>query len=233
MTATQVAGRFDQENPGLRQYLFAHSDEDFLGSLYRQLTRKGDLSERQIAAALRSQEREAEFTARRETEREALRDVDPIVEGRREIEGEVLSTKWKESMYGTTLKMLVREDDGNKVWGTVPEALQQLTFETWSEVDQTYVPGIELKGSRVALTAEVTRSEDDEHFGFYKRPKNPRLIEAGVRPEPEPVVEPQPRREYDEDVAAHERMTGQNEDEPEFTIASLAAQYAKTQEEGS
>jgi hypothetical protein len=153
--------QFDIDNPGMRQFLYANEQDEFLGSLYRQLNRNHELSERQLAAVRRSQEREAQWQERKRQEREALANVAPLAEGRYRIEGEILSTRWQESAYGSALKMLVRLDDGNKVWGTVPNHL---------------LGGAELKGARVAFTAKVERSPDDEHFGFFKRPTGAELV---------------------------------------------------------
>lgn len=183
MLANQLAdAQFDVDNPGLRDYLFEHEHDEFLGSLYRQLNRKHELSEKQIEAARRSQNREEAWEERKREEREAMAEVEPLAEGRYLIEGEVLSTKWQDNGYGGALKMLVKLDDGNKVWGTVPEALASLTANRVEHNnpddfhDVTFVDGIELKGQRVRLTAQVERSRDDPHFGFYKRPTGATLV---------------------------------------------------------
>ena len=47
------------------------------------------------------------------------------VEGRQEIEGEILTTKFVESDYGTSEKMLLKLSDGRKCWGTVPSKLEK------------------------------------------------------------------------------------------------------------
>lgn len=83
--------------------------------------------------------------------------VPPLVEGRREITGIVVSTKAKDSQYGTQYKMLVEEDDGNRVFGTIPRSIDGEVWDTRREF-------------RVSFTAEVTVSKDDENFGFFKRP---------------------------------------------------------------
>jgi hypothetical protein len=167
---------FNAANAGLREFLFQNEDDDFLGSLYRQLLSKGTLSERQIETARRSQERGAERQARIEAEQAALADVEPLREGRREITGEVASLKWQDSDFGGNLKMLVREDDGNKVWGTVPGSLISARYD---EATGDYTNTQEtLVGSRVSFKAAVERSRDDEHFGFFKRPTGATRIEA-------------------------------------------------------
>jgi hypothetical protein len=126
--------------------------DEFYSSLHSKLRRYGSLSENQVNALLRSIERKAEWAAKKAAEVAAMADAPALAEGRYDIEGEVVSTKWQDSDYGETLKMLVKMDDGNKVWGTVPSALD-----------------IE-KGDRVAFSATVKKSNDDEHFGYFSRP---------------------------------------------------------------
>ena len=82
----------------------------------------------------------------------------PVVEGRYEIVGKVLSQKAVESAYGYTLKMLVAVDGGYKVWGSVPSSLDVET------------------GARIAFTATVERSAQDVDFGFFKRPAKARVL---------------------------------------------------------
>lgn len=130
-------------------------DESFAYGMGEKIRKYGSLSAKQIDAVQRGIDR----AKKREAEAEALKSVEPLAEGRYAIEGEVLTTKWQESDYGTTLKMLVKMDDGNKVWGTVPRAIE-----------------CDPKGERVNFTATVERSKDDEHFGFYKRPTGGMLV---------------------------------------------------------
>lgn len=71
------------------------------------------------------------------------------------LEGEVVKLVWQESPYGDTPKVTVLLDDGNLLWGTLPAAGR--------------VP--EVVGSRVRFVANVTRSDRDQHFGFFKHPR--------------------------------------------------------------
>lgn len=84
----------------------------------------------------------------------------PVVEGRIIVTGEVLSVRWVENAYGSTRKMRVRDDRGFTVYGTAPTALDDA--ET---------------GSRVTFTAAVAASDDDETFGFFKRPTKAALVD--------------------------------------------------------
>lgn len=87
----------------------------------------------------------------------------PVPTGRVEIEADVLSTKWVESKYGGSLKMLL-SGAGWKAWGTVPRSLD--------------FNGRPARGHRVALTATIEVSVDDEAFGFFSRPTRARIVTA-------------------------------------------------------
>jgi hypothetical protein len=93
-----------------------------------------------------------------------------VKEGRFEVVGTVLALKevQTENSYhygddGVRWKLLIRLDDGAKVWGS-----RFANFE---------------KGDRVRFTATFTPSKDDPKFGFYSRPKafvspEQRILEA-------------------------------------------------------
>jgi hypothetical protein len=86
----------------------------------------------------------------------------PVAEGRGEVVGEVLTVKTQDSFYGygrVEVKMLVADDRGFKVWGTLPAALADAN-----------------RGSRVRFTATLQQSRDDEAFGFFKRPAKAELL---------------------------------------------------------
>ena len=76
----------------------------------------------------------------------------PVNAGRIAVCGTVLTTKIQESQYGSTLKMLVRDDRGFKLWGSVPSSIYPS------------------RGDTVEFVAAVEPSDDDPKFGFYKRP---------------------------------------------------------------
>lgn len=148
-------------------------DENFVFQLVEKLRKYGSLSEAQVAAVerglARTEEREAE-----------LANTPPLEGGKRDLEGTVLSTKWQDGRFGSQFKMLVKLDDGNKVWGTVPTNLEQLTYNGdhyGVDGNWVFVPAAleTLVDARVAFTATVERSRDDEHFGFFKRPTKARI----------------------------------------------------------
>ena len=62
--------------------------------------------------------------------------------------------------------MLVRDDRGFKLWGTVPASLG------YSELGEHSLT----KGDRISFTATLEQSNDDPKFGFFKRPTKAELI---------------------------------------------------------
>lgn len=145
-------------------------DTFFRASLADTLYKRGALSDAQLGALKKGVERE-KATA----EEQAA--AGPLAEGSYEVVGEVVSEKWVDGMYGSTHKMLVKLDNGNKVWGSVPAKVEDACRghhdqETGEWVDSER----ELVGARVKFTAFVERSRDDEHFGFFKRPKQAEVL---------------------------------------------------------
>lgn len=131
--------------------------------------RYGDCSEKFVDAVLRSKVREAEFAAKKAEDAKA---ASPVIAGKIQIVGEVLTTKWQENGFGGALKMLVKDDRGFKVWGTVPRSLDNLPGESGEEWDTRSVR----KGDRIAFTATVAASDDDPTFGFFSRPTKAGLV---------------------------------------------------------
>jgi hypothetical protein len=139
---------------------------DFVADVARKLRRKGELTERQIEAVRRVVAREAE-------PKPEPAPMVPVVTGKVTIEGEVKSVKVQYSDFGATLKMLVLDDRGFKVWGTVPSKLSDGIDRVWGEMTASgSVPdkGVKGHGRRVRFSATVEASHDDETFGFFKRP---------------------------------------------------------------
>lgn len=95
----------------------------------------------------------------REAEREA---AEPCPTGRIVITGEVVSVKSQHGAYGPQFKMLVKDDRGFKVWGTIPNAIYPSA------------------GCRVSFTASVEPSNDDNKFGFYKRPSKANILDEAA-----------------------------------------------------
>jgi hypothetical protein len=169
---------FFREHPAEAEYLF-NTDrpyDQFLDDLARKLDQYGDLTEKQLACITRNITRDAERAARIADRDAQMADVPALVPGRREITGTVVSTKEQMTDFGMQVKMVVEQADGNRIYGTIPQRIFD-TLETDHVNRNPYgnyvgVSHEDVRGLRVTLTATVTVSENDEHFGFYKRPAN-------------------------------------------------------------
>lgn len=128
-------------------------DHHIIRDIKSKLFKYGSLSDAQVDLVLK--------IAREQQEKaEELADAPAIEEGRREITGTIVSCKEKQTPWGDQLKMLVEDDDGNRYYGSAPKALQKHISTDPSD----------LKGKDVSFTGSVEPSNDDEHFGFFKRP---------------------------------------------------------------
>ena len=158
--------KFNEEHPGVSEIVarLAKGENHFALSIERALEDKGTLTENQLNAILRMNEQQKA----KATEKSL---AEPVPAGKHTITGTILSTKWVEnnfSYHGSgTLKMVVQDDRGFKVYGTVPNALT-------TREDGTYYS--DLRNSRVTFTATLEPSQDDDKFGFYKRPTKAQLI---------------------------------------------------------
>lgn len=155
---------------------YVRAPHPFLTDMVHALNRYGSLTERQAYATRKFAAKAAEFAAR-----DAQRAAEPqptakFPEGRITVTGEIVSTKMQDGDYGSTFKMLVKLTDGNKVWGTVPGSLEDLTFSTIND-DNTVTDGIDLRGQTITFTATFEVSKNDEHFGFFKRPTKVSVVE--------------------------------------------------------
>lgn len=179
MRQASAAARADRRIRGLvHQFLEIHPDlswldakplpniyagNPFLADVARKLRQYGNLSTKQVEAIRKAmariakpEEKEEEITA-------------PVLTGKQIITGTVLSTKYVESQFGGSLKMLVRDDRGFKVWGSVPRSLTQGDDGFYSQL---------ANDTRVKFTATVEVSNDDPCFGFFKRPTKAEAISA-------------------------------------------------------
>ena len=140
----------------------AESGNSFIQDVMRKFYRYGELSDRQIAAVKTALVRDAERAEREAvwaTEAETAADAPT---GKVTVTGEILSLKSQESMFGSTLKMIVKTEAGWKLWVTVPNSIMG--------TDEG------LSGKHVTLTATVTPSGDDPKFAFGKRPSKAKLV---------------------------------------------------------
>ena len=127
-----------------------HAKNTFVHDVIGKLNTYGSLSVRQVEAVLKSLARDVEMASKKATEAAEVKGPAPT--GRVTVTGEVLSTKTVDGFYGSTLKMLLKLDNGSRVWLTVPGK------------------AVADKGNLLTVTATFEASKDDVSFAFGKRP---------------------------------------------------------------
>ena len=155
--------RFGAHRMGMEQGATFEYDGELCSHVYCRSKVVADLLE-EFVDAPRKVKREEEAKRRDEElkrREEELAAAEPVPYGRIDICGEVLSVKSQESAYGWTLKMLIKDRRGFKLWGSVPSAIDDVS-----------------RGDKIKFTAAVERSKDDEKFGFYKRPTKAAYVES-------------------------------------------------------
>lgn len=156
----------EAEAAGYGQWARAHEiDSEFISSMVTRVRAGKQLSDKQVTAGAEALHHQLTRSQRQAEAEAAKAELPALEEGRRVLTGAVASTKLHESQYGNSFKMVLQLDGGHRVWGTIPNSL----------MEEHRVPPV---GTRVQLTATVTRSDDDHTFGFFKRPaKATRLAE--------------------------------------------------------
>lgn len=136
------------------EFLIENQDKDvIIHDMLNKLNKYFSLSRKQIAFARRLVRQHDEYEARK-AEREAkIANAPDWEDGRQEIEGQVLSAKWKDSDWGSSLKLLIELADGRRCWGSAPQK--------WIDADEP---------KTIRIKAGFTASRDDKKFAFYKRP---------------------------------------------------------------
>lgn len=133
-----------------------------------------------LASAVEEREaKEAEKAAR-------LATAERVPEGRGTITGVVVSWKMVEDHFsysgGSTLKILVEDDRGFRVFGTCPTKLSDDIYDGFYADRERDYDGPDvwkneaLRGARVTFTATVEPSDDDPYFGWFKRPTKPSVL---------------------------------------------------------
>ena len=138
--------------------------------LAAKLCKYGALSDAQVALAFKLHTQVSERAAR-----EAAAEPVPMTDDRITITGRVISTKVQDSMYGSTIKMLLVDDRGFKLYGTAPSKVLDTCYGEdgrWERSFEDVVKG----GLRVSFSAKVERSRDDAKFGFYSRPTKVKVL---------------------------------------------------------
>ena len=144
----------DKKGNPMRFLTISKCPEDICEAIHEKLI--GDLVRLQKYA----QEQQKSEREKRDEAHEAGEDAP---EGRIVITGIVLAFKLQSSQFGDTLKMLVQDDRGFRVWGSVPKSLDDAERE-----------------SRITFTATVTASDRDAKFGFFKRPTKAEILEEAA-----------------------------------------------------
>jgi hypothetical protein len=171
-----------RQNPAIARLLDGGRDveaSEFLSDVRSKALEYGRLSDGQIAAVERAFARIArqeQWAAERRAEAQRLAEAGvKAPEGRVEVTGVVLSAKEHQSQFGTAIKIVVKSDEGWKVWTTAPSSL-------FSEVDVDTKVIEEVRealvGKRIKFVAALTRSDSDAAFAFGKRPTKASFVAA-------------------------------------------------------
>ena len=134
---------------------------DIFADMARKLIRFGSLSDKQVGFARRLLQDHLERQKNGgKTDRQLQWDAEKAKAqdaptGRAEIIGQVLKIEWRDTEYGPSLKMTVKDDRGFVVWTTCPAQLADAGPE---------------RGDRVRFWASLTPSDNDPKFAFGKRP---------------------------------------------------------------
>lgn len=158
---------------------FAGSKNEFIRTIARRLFRDGVLSEKQRSAVINARQGEIKFEAIKAARPAEVAIPAELLDGRTRITARVMSTKWKESDFGYTLKgvFIVAIEGGEfRLYGSVPKAM----IDAFDGDEDAAADGI--KGQTVSFDARVEASQDDPAFGFFKRPTKVVIEEVPAAP---------------------------------------------------
>lgn len=141
-----------------------------------------DLTENQLAAVQRGISKKADDEA----------NAVPVETGKQIITGEIVSIKGVENDFGYAVKVVVKDDRGFKVYGSLAKSLREEIYNVWYDAkgpgskDKGYGSIVQdygsevwfesAKGARVQFNATVEASRDDKAFGFFSRPTKAQVI---------------------------------------------------------
>lgn len=146
--------KFKAEHPDLYEFVMEFDEDNgFINRIKWGIDTFGSPLDHQIDSLKRFIAGREKLLVLKMEQAAKLENAPALEEGRQVIEGTVVGTKFSHNDYtgGMTKKMTVALDNGNRVFGTVPESIYEVE-----------------KGDRVQFTATVKPQED--HFGFYSRP---------------------------------------------------------------
>ena len=115
--------------------------------------RRFDLTEKQAEAFIEH------IDKRIQTHREREEAKVPAPEGRVNIEGKIATARVEYNHYGSTVKILLIDDRGFKVWVTLPSKIMDAEI-----------------GDRVMMTVTLTPTDDDPTFAIGKRPTKGEIV---------------------------------------------------------
>lgn len=158
---------------------------DILADLHRKLIQWGSLTDKQAAFARKLADEianpkaivcdfcgEAEHAAKECTNRASV----PLTDERIVVTARIITARYEETQYGSSLKGLFETPTGFKLWGTIPAAIYDAVF-TGEHAALSPTGLDELRGKYVTFTAKVSRSDRDASFGFINRPTKAGLAE--------------------------------------------------------
>lgn len=195
------ADEFLAQHDGLAAAL--EVEHHILQDLSFKLHKYGDLSEKQVALALKIARESQERAEKRAAEAELLVAA-PVGDARVTVEGEVVSVKWMESQFGGAFKITVKvtTDAGQWLaWGTLPRSVEDAEFEAhevarkaafdavmdWMDADEAtrgeepeqlgqFDVAKALRGRRIKFDARL-KAGREEHFALFSRPTKAELVD--------------------------------------------------------
>lgn len=162
----------DESRAELQDFVSCCFDPNtFVGSMNAALAEWGRLTEAQEAALRKVMAKQKQRDAQWAEEHANAADCPS---GRAQVTGTIVSVKlhdygWGPHSIEQVWKMVVRDDSGFKVWGTITSKMFDLCRTDDSD-PHSWPSGRTFKGKRVSFTAAIQPSENDAKFGFYKRP---------------------------------------------------------------
>ena len=159
---------FAKQYPELVEFFEDHDMDTerfyFVNEMHRALIFFGYLTTGQADAMRRTLVKRQEMAAKQLEDAVNAPEAD-APSGKHTVAGIVVSSKVEDGLYGPQRKMLVKLDDGNKVWGSMPASIIDGIREHYGYTEDAFKGGV-----RVSFSANFTVSNNDSHFSYYKRP---------------------------------------------------------------
>lgn len=185
---------------------------DILADLHRKLIQWGSLSEKQITFARKLADEisnpkpiacdfcgDADHAAKECPNRGSV----PLTDERITIHARIITARYEETQYGSSLKGLFETATGFKLWGTIPAAIHDAFFYEENEHGRTEHNDKtlnDLRGQYVSFVARVKRSDKDRTFGFINRPSKAGLAESFENTPVFPGGTPEPGDKTDDEL---------------------------------